>query len=84
MTIGDVALVAVRQEVNAITEKQLREASPYSTTLMVTMVNGSNSYMLDQSSYDRCICASQTAPLMPGAAEAWVEESLRVLNALHG
>ena len=84
MAIGDVALVALRPEVNAITEKQLQEKSPYDTTLMVTMVNGSNSYMLDQSSYDRVTCASQTAPLMPGAAEVWVEESVRVLKQLHG
>lgn len=82
ITIGDVALVALRPEVNAATEKQLWEASPYSTTLMVTMVNGSNNYMPDQSSYDRCTVAAQTTTLMPGAAEAWVAESVRVLAAL--
>lgn len=83
VAVGDVALVALRPEVNAITEKQLQEASPYPTTLMVTMVNGSNSYMPDQSSYDCFTAASQTAPLMPGAAEQWVDESVRVLNQLH-
>ena len=81
--VGDVALVALRPEVNAVTEKQLQEASPYPTTLMVTMVNGSNSYMPDQSSYNHFSAASQTAPLMPGAAEQWVNESVRVLNQLH-
>ena len=81
--VGDVALVALRPEVNAITEKQLRETSPYRTTLMVTMVNGSNKYMPDQESYQNSSYSAQGAPLMPGAAEEWVKESVRVLNQLH-
>ena len=83
VAVGDVALVALRPEVNAITEQQLREQSPFPHTLMVTMVNGSNSYMPDQNSYNHFTAASQTAPLMPGAAEQWVKESVHVLNQLY-
>lgn len=83
MTIGDVALVGLKPEVNSPTEIQLQEASPYEHTLVVSMVNGGQKYMPDMASYEKCTWEAQSAPLMPGAAEAWVEEAVRILKDMH-
>ena len=80
MVIGDVALVGLKPELNAVTEAQLQVASPYKTTLVVSMVNGGQKYMPDMASYENITWEAQSAPLMPGAAEAWVEEAVRVLK----
>ncbi len=83
MTIGDVALVGTKPEVNTVTEAQLQAASPYAHTLLVSMVNGGQKYMPDQASYDNITWESQSSALMPGAAEAWVNESVGILNRMH-
>lgn len=83
MTIGDVALVGTKPEINTVTEAQLQEASPYEHTLLISMVNGGFKYMPDQASYDRITWESQSSALMPGAAEAWVEEAVKVLKKLN-
>ncbi|MCD8126877.1 MAG: hypothetical protein LUD82_05230, partial [Clostridiales bacterium] len=53
ITIGGLALVAVKPETNTQTEAELQAASPYEHTLLMSMVNGGMKYMPDQSSYDR-------------------------------
>ena len=83
MTIGGVALVGVKPEVNTVTEAQLQAASPYEHTLLVSMVNGGFKYMPDQASYDHFTWESQSSALMPGAAEVWVKEAANVLNRMH-
>lgn len=82
ITIGDIAFVAAKPEVNSITEKQLQDASPYGTTLMMTMVNGGMKYMPDAASYDNITWESQSSMLMRGAAEAWVEKAVEVLSGM--
>lgn len=83
LTIGDVALAGLKPEINAVTEAQLQAGSPYAHTLVISMVNGGQKYMPDQKSYDNCTWEAQSAPLMPGAAEAWVAETVTVLKRLH-
>lgn len=80
MAIGEVALVAVKPEVNAVTEAQLQEASPYAHTLLMSMVNGGFKYMPDMASYENSTWEALTCALMPGAAEAWVKEAVAVLE----
>ena len=82
ITFGDLAFVAVKPEVNVITERQLQEQSPFRTTLLFSMVNVGMKYMPDAQSYERCTWESQSAMLMPGAAEKWVEETVSALNAM--
>lgn len=84
MVIGDVALIGVKPELCAATEAQLQAASPFAHTLVVSMVNGGQKYMPDQKSYDNITWEAQSAPLMPGAAEAWVEMATGLLNKLKG
>ena len=83
MTIGNVALVATKPEINTVTEAQLQAASPYEHTLLISMVNGGFKYMPDQASYDHITWESQSSGLMPGAAEAWVKEASNVLNRMY-
>lgn len=82
MLIGDVALVGLKPELNTITEAQLQEQSPFAHTLVMSMVNGGFKYMPDLRSYENCTWEAQGAPVMPGAAEAWVTESVKLLTAL--
>ena len=83
MAIGEVALVGLKPEMNTVTEAQLQAASPYKTTLVVSMVNGGQKYMPDMTSYENITWEAQSAPLMPGGAEAWIEEAVQVLNRLY-
>lgn len=82
MTIGDVALVGLKPEINAPTEAQLQQASPYRTTLVVSMVNGGQKYMPQHEAYENSTWEAQNSPLMPGAAEAWVAEAVKVLERM--
>lgn len=82
ITLGKLALVAVKPEVNVITEQELQQASPFETTLLFSMVNGGMKYMPDASSYERCTWEAQSAMLMPGAAEKWVEVTADALRKL--
>ena len=82
IALGDMAFVAVKPEVNVITEKQLQAQSPFAVTLLFSMVNGGMKYMPDALSYERCTWESQSAMLMPGAAEKWVEVTAEALRKL--
>ena len=82
LALGPIAFVGAKPEVNVITEKELQERSPFPVTLLASMVNGGMKYMPDKQSYERCTWESQSASLMPGAAEKWVEETVKALNAL--
>lgn len=83
MTIGELALVGVKPEINTVTEAQVQEKSPYKHTLIVSMVNGGQKYMPDMASYENSTWEAQNANLMPGAAEAWVEQAAAVLDRMH-
>lgn len=84
MAIGDVALAGLKPEINVVTQKLLQGQSPFAHTLVVSMVNGGQKYMPDRTSYERGTWEAQSAPLMPGAAEAWVAETAGLLRELHG
>ena len=84
MTIGDVALVALKPEMNTVTEAQLQEKSPFQHTLVFSMTNGGQKYMPDMASYDNVTWEAQSAGFMPGAAEAWVNMTVDVLKQMKG
>lgn len=82
ITLGDTAFVAVKPETNTVTALQLKEKSQFSNTMLISMVNGGMKYMPDKAAYENVSWESQSSSLMPGAAEAWVENTVTVLNAL--
>lgn len=82
LVLGDVALAAVKPEVNACTEQELQKDSPYPHTLLLSMVNGGFKYMPDQASYEKVTWEATSSGLLPGAAEAWVGAAAKVLVAM--
>lgn len=82
LTVGDVALVGLKPELNTVTQTQLQAASPYKHTLVVSMVNGGQKYMPDLASYEHGTWEAQSAPVMPGAAEAWADEAAALLRTM--
>ena len=80
ITLGNVALVAGKPEINTVTERQMQERSQYPHTLYVSMVNGGMKYMPDLDSYRRISWESQASMLMPGAAETFVNTAVKLME----
>lgn len=80
ISLGSVGLVAGKPEINAITERQLQKRSQYRNTLYLSMVNGGMKYMPDLESYHRISWESQASMLMPGAAEAFVDTAIKLME----
>lgn len=80
ITMGSIALIAVKPEVNCTTELDLQKKSPYKYTLLMSMVNGGLKYMPDQASYDRGTWEAQNTLLGPGTAEKWEKMVIDTLD----
>lgn len=78
--LGDLAILGVKPELTYPTLKQIQAASPYSMTLVSTLINGGAKYMADQSAYDRCMYEAVNSPFAPGAAEMLVKEAAALLK----
>lgn len=83
MTLGDIALVFAKPEINAVTELELQSRSPFAATLLFTMTDGGMKYMPDKSSYERLTWESQSAMLMEGSAEDWLDAAEKLLCEVH-
>lgn len=68
--IGDTVLAGLQAELNARTGLDLKAASPFPATCVVTMVNGAAKYMADAGSYDRITYEAMNSRYAKGAAEA--------------
>lgn len=84
LTIGDIALVGLKPEINCITGQQLQQASPYADTLVISMVNGGQKYMPDAAAYENITWEAQSSMMMPGAAESWIEAVVKKLREMKG
>ena len=88
ITLGSsVALVGIKPEINALTGKQLKNASPYETTLAVSFMNGDAKYMPDDAAYDFNGFGSQeaqsgSAAYGRGTAEKLVSTSVELLTGM--
>lgn len=78
--MGDLAILGVKPELTYPTLKQIQATSPYSMTLVSTLINGGAKYMADQSAYDRCMYEAVNSPFAPGAAEMLVKEAAALLK----
>ena len=78
--LGDLAILGVKPELTYPTLKQIQATSPYSMTLVSTLINGGAKYMADQSAYDRCMYEAVNSPFAPGAAELLVKEAAALLK----
>jgi hypothetical protein len=79
---GDVALVGLKPEVNALTGLQLKEASPFATTMIVSFLDGDQKYLPDEQAYADATWEVSRTDFAPGAAEKFVETALALLGGL--
>lgn len=70
MRIGDVAIVAVREELSARTGTWIRQHSPFAHTLVVTMADGAAKYMPEADAYDRVTYEARSSHYAKGSAES--------------
>lgn len=86
LTLGDIAFVGFKQEMDCITERQIQAASPYGTTLLVSFLNGDGKYFGHLEAYDfnhgLGTCETARSPFAKGAAEKFVCVATNLLNAM--
>ena len=84
LLLGDTVLVGLKPEINCVTGRQMKSASPYGKTLVISMVDGGQKYMPDAKSYENITWEAQSAMLMPGGAESWVAAVAQKLKQMRG
>jgi hypothetical protein len=80
--IGDTVLAGLQAELNAGTGLDLKAASPFPATCVVTMVNGAAKYMADAGSYDRITYEAMNSRYAKGAAETVTARLVDMLRLL--
>jgi neutral ceramidase len=80
--VGDIALVGLSPELSCRTGVSIRERSPFSATLVVTMVNGAAKYMAELSAYDRITYEAMNSPFARGAAELMADRAVALLQTM--
>jgi Neutral/alkaline non-lysosomal ceramidase, N-terminal len=80
MIIDDVALIALQVEMNCITSLQIKQASPFKNTVIMTMVNGGAKYAADAVSFDKITYESMNSMYVKGSAEILRDEIINTLN----
>lgn len=83
-SIGDVAFITAPYEMFHQSGSYIKEHSPFKMTFIVTLANGSNSYMptvdaYEYYSYECCLCKFK-----PGTAEILADKYVELLNSLYG
>ena len=82
INLGEILLLGTKPELNCKTAKEIQKASPFSHTLIMTMVNGGAKYMADQESYERITYEAMNSPFGKGAAEILIENSNLLIHEL--
>lgn len=81
MTVGDeLALIGLKPEVNAVTERELWAASPYPNTLIVSFLDGDQKYMPDAQAYELQTWEYKRSGTAKGGAEKFVETAAKLLT----
>ena len=87
LTLGDIAFVGFKQEMDCATERQIQAASPYGTTLLVSFLNGDGKYFGHREAYQfnngQGTCETARSPFAIGAAEHFVQVITELLTDLH-
>ena len=52
LKLGNIAFVGFKQELDAQTEKEIQESSPFEHTLLISFLNGGGKYMPHDAAYD--------------------------------
>jgi hypothetical protein len=81
--LGDVAFVGWGGEVFNEIGKAVKSGSPFRQTFILTHCNGAAGYLPTRPSYSEGGYEVQSSSFGPGAAEALIDETLRMLRQLH-
>lgn len=79
IVLDDVALVGVSPELSCRTGVDTKDGSPFSDTLVLTMVNGASKCMAEAEAYDRMTYESMNSPFARGSAERLAEHATETL-----
>ena len=86
LRLGDLVFVGFKQELDAETEKQIWESSPFEHTLLISFLNGDGKYMPHDAAYDynngKGTYEVLKSGFQRGTAEQLVEMALDLLNEL--
>jgi hypothetical protein len=82
MRLGDIVLIGLQAELSSVTGLSVKARSPFSRTLIMTMVNGGAKYMADAASYDRITYAAMNSRYARGSAETVANTVLALLSTL--
>lgn len=86
ITMGDVAFVGFKQEMDCVTGQQIQAASPYETTLLVSFLNGDGKYLGHREAYDfndgKGTWETARSAFAVGAAERFVEVAAELLTGM--
>lgn len=80
LTVGDFGLVMLKPELASITGKNIQEHSPFPVTMVATMINGGQKYMVDKKSYDKCTYEAMNSMFARGSAEKVSKSVIEVLE----
>ncbi len=83
-TLGDIAIAGVAPELSSTTGTDIRKESPYSMTIVATLVNGGEKYMPESSAYDRITYEAMNSKFAKGSAEILKKELIEVLKDKKG
>lgn len=77
--IGDISLLGVKPELCCSTAMEIKAHSPFSETLIFTLVNGGAKYMADEQSYENVTYESMNSFFARGSAEFLRDKSVELL-----
>lgn len=81
ITVGnDLAFIGLKPEINAVTEMELLEASPYKHTMILSFLDGDSKYMPDGKSHDLQTWEWKRSGTAKGSAEKFVATALDLLT----
>lgn len=81
--IGDFAMVGTRAELASKTGAEIRNASPYANTAVITMVDGGAKYMVNAEAYDAFMYGAMNSFFQKGSAERLRDEAIQLLTEMH-
>jgi hypothetical protein len=82
LALGEVALVGTQAELTCQTGKEIREASPFAHTLVLTMVNGGAKYMADRAAYEKITYEAMNSFFACGSAEKLARRATEALESI--
>jgi hypothetical protein len=82
LQLGDIVIVGVRPELSAEIGREIKAKSPFTKTVVGTLVDGGAKYMPEMSAYDRYTYEARNSGFARGAAESEAEQIVKKLVAI--